>query len=85
MAKQPFPPPSRSGMLLTRKVKEYVKRLEKAGMEAKADWPGGLVRVLDNGKTCFWALQKGYDGPWIVRYTNTERVNWNFPPLEVKP
>lgn len=64
------------GMLMTTAVKDYLKKLGDAGMEVKHDKDAGTAEVKDGDVVVFKALQKGRNGPWIVRYNNSENVKW---------
>jgi hypothetical protein len=64
-------------MARTDTVFYWVEKLEAEGCTVEHDHLAGTVRVKDDGEVVYMALQKGFDGPWIVACYNTPRMTWN--------
>lgn len=65
-------------MAHTKTVQDTVEKLRTAPIPLLlfVDWEVGTVTVKDGDTIVYRALQKGADGPWIVRFSRSENVQW---------
>jgi hypothetical protein len=66
-------------MLKTADVDRFASDLEANACKVKRDRHAGTVQAFDGDKVVFWALQKGGGGPWIARFTDSDRITWARP------
>jgi hypothetical protein len=70
----------------TATVKRFVQLLRDAGCSIEEDYNDALtVKATDGTTVVYWALQKGRNGPWIVRYNDSERIHFPPPVPPVSP
>ncbi len=62
---------------------DYVEKLERVGCRYELDAAAGTLVVFDGDRVCMRGLQKGFGGPWICRFFDTENVKWAFPPVPI--
>ena len=70
-------------MMLTADLEPYLAGLAGNGCLLKRDRDAGTVVALDDDTPVLKAIQKGRGGPWIVRFIDSDRIQWTRP--EAKP
>jgi len=63
----------------TAQVKRWLKNLKEVDCEIVADFKAGTVEAISESETCFKAIQKGRNGPWIIIFRNGGQVSWARP------
>jgi hypothetical protein len=64
-------------MLLTKDVTNYLRQLKRNGCTTTRDNDAGVAEARDGDQIVFKALQKGQGQHWIVRYLNSDRIQWD--------
>ena len=60
----------KSCMARTSKIKIIAKQCKALGFSVEADFKSaGTVKIKDGEEEMYMAIQKGKNGPWIVRYS----------------
>jgi hypothetical protein len=60
----------------TKTVEQFIKQLKANGCKVTHRKNEGTVKATDGTTEVYRALQKGKNGPWIVRTQNSERIKW---------
>ncbi len=61
----------------TKKVMGYLNRLEECGITVTKDMEAGTFEAKDGEVVVCKGIQKGKNGPWIVKCSNSENVKWS--------
>lgn len=66
--------------LLTKaNVKDFAMQLVANGCTIESDGYVNHVKCFDGDTVVFAALSKGPGQPWIVRFTESDRIKWHGP------
>ncbi len=63
-------------LLMTEKVLSIFREAASKGCHVEHDETAGTAKAYHGGDLVFQAIQKGKDGPWICRFSDTEHMTW---------
>jgi len=68
--------PARVCLAATDTVLAILEALKANGCEVHLDEDAGTATATDGDTIVYRAIQKGSEGPWIVRTSDSDRITW---------
>lgn len=60
----------------TEAIHEYASSLKANGCLVYMNHDSGTIEARDGDQTVFRGIQKGFAQPWVVNFTDSERIKW---------